>query len=785
MASSASGNRGAAAAKQLRVLLPFSKDRLRIPDELADEIGAGEALVVSPGGGKGRVIWPVGLGRDGGGAFLGRGWPQFAAAHGVGDGWHLALRHRGRGLLTVKAFDDSCCIRYEGNMVFTVKVFESDGCRRKPKHKDNVKQGSEQEINFDSGTECKSSDDGSVSEGQEMSKNSMTSSNKASSQKKCVYEIGPPVWLKKEILSTNDRYFTVPEPLCDAIGLWKASTITLKTSLSSTRSWQGCRKVLSTSILRLLLVFVSSTWHLCCNCLRSSAVSATSTPLMSASGGVPKPASPMGSSAGGGAAAAKHPRVLLPFTSDTLRIPDELGAVIGAGEALVVGPTAGKVKPWRVEVGWDGDGAFLGSGWPEFADACGVDFGWFLVLRHRGRGVLTIKAFDASSCLRDFVAEPPAATVETKATASGKGNRKLIPAKLVEQYIPKEDLNKRTAIVLGPLRKVSHIEIEMNQSDVFFAGGWSQFLAFHDITEANALLLRYEGNMVFTVKVFEPDGCQRESKCKDIRMQQMLASPDIEELQEAPSISIQKHYKNDWSTDDGEKKPKSPMARSSMSSLWVKSVFEIGPTSWIKKQISANGLREFALPAAFCDAIGLHDPCMITLKTSMSSVESWQVLALPFRNGRYRVRQGWMRFCKENNLNVGDIYTFNIVKSTLWLVIISRYNERTNQCYSLPLSLCKAIGLRDPSCMVTLKTSASNTMSWQARVLAHENGNQMSGSGWKRFCHDNRIKVGDVCTIKIIETTLWHVIMERRQACTSVHTGMLPTYHCHEGIMHT
>ncbi|KAF8688186.1 hypothetical protein HU200_042421 [Digitaria exilis] len=498
MASSASGNRGAAAAKQLRVLLPFSKDRLRIPDELADEIGAAEALVVSPGGGKGRVIWPVGLGRDGGGAFLGRGWPQFAAAHGVGDGWHLALRHRGRGLLTVKAFDDSCCIRYEGNMVFTVKVFESDGCRRKPKHKDNVTQGSEQEI----------------------------------------------------------------------------------------------------------------------------------------SGGIPKPASPMGSSAGGGAATAKHPRVLLPFTSDTLRIPDELGAVIGAGEALVVGPTAGKVKPWRVESG----------------------------------GTVTARSWGAGG------------RIETKATTSGKGNRKLIPAKLVEQYIPNEDLNKHTAIVLRPLGKVSHIEMETNQSDVFFAGGWSQFLVFHDITEANALLLRYEGNMVFT-----------------------------------------------------------------------------------------------ALPAAFCDAIGLHEPCMIALKTSMSSVESWQVLALPFRNGQYRVRQGWMRFCKENNLNVGDIYTFNIVKSTLWLVIISRYNERMNQCYSLPLSLCKAIGLRDPCCMVTLKTSASNTMSWQAHVLAHENGNQMSGSGWKRFCHDNGIKVGDVCTIKIIETTLWHVIIERRQACTSVHTGMLPT----------
>jgi len=91
------------------------------------------------------------------------------------------------------------------------------------------------------------------------------------------------------------------------------------------------------------------------------------------------------------------------------RIPDELAAEIGAGEALVVGPSAGKVKLWRVEVGWDGDGAFLGRGWPEFAGACGVDAGWLLVLRHRGRGVLTVKVFDASSCLRELVAQPPAA----------------------------------------------------------------------------------------------------------------------------------------------------------------------------------------------------------------------------------------------------------------------------------------------------------------------------------------------------------------------------------------
>ncbi|CAN6234631.1 unnamed protein product [Urochloa humidicola] len=79
---------------------------------------------------------------------------------------------------------------------------------------------------------------------------------------------------------------------------------------------------------------------------------------------------------------------------------------------------------------------------------------------------------------------------------------------------------------------------------------------------------------------------------------------------------------------------------------------------------------------------------------------------------------------------------------------------------SLPLSFCEAIGLRE-HCMITLKTSTSSTSSWQVRAMAYKDRNQLDGSGWKRFCHDNGIKVGDICKFKIIETTLWLVIIIR------------------------
>ena len=43
---------------------------------------------------------------------------------------------------------------------------------------------------------------------------------------------------------------------------------------------------------------------------------------------------------------------------------------------------------------------------------------------------------------------------------------------------------------------------------------------------------------------------------------------------------------------DREKKPKGPMTRLNKATLLMKSVYEIGPPSWIKKQINANTLKE-------------------------------------------------------------------------------------------------------------------------------------------------------------------------------------------------
>ncbi|GJN36953.1 hypothetical protein PR202_gb25860 [Eleusine coracana subsp. coracana] len=233
-------------------------------------------------------------------------------------------------------------------------------------------------------------------------------------------------------------------------------------------------------------------------------------------------------------AISRHLKVLLPPSSSSsrkLRISDDFARHLdGAGEstAFVLSPLGSKV--WRVEVGRDGGGAYLGRGWPEFVAAHGIGALWFVVFRHHGRGVLTVKAFDTSFCLCELNRPNPVdGTGNERETAAGSRRpqfftvllhrfkeKMVIPPAFVRKHITKAEMNSGLA-VLSLCSKDQLVEVEKGRSgNVFFSGGWSKFLESNGITRGEALLLRHEGKMEFTVKVFGLDGCQKIFKSTNI-----------------------------------------------------------------------------------------------------------------------------------------------------------------------------------------------------------------------------------------------------------------------------
>ncbi|CAL5032930.1 unnamed protein product [Urochloa decumbens] len=417
-----------------------------------------------------------------------------------------------------------------------------------------------------------------------------------------------------------------------------------------------------------------------------------------------------GDHAGAAPAISRFLKVLVPSaaTSGNLRIPDELAQRLvggddagGNGTAVVVS-LFGKI--WRVQVGRDADGrAFLGRGWPEFAAAHGFGVGWFLVFRHDPGtgGVLAVKAFDTTCCLREF-SRPLTVPANHRRVSGGASRRPqfimlllgafmekmLIPPEFVRKYIPESEMKSSAMILLSPQCKFCQVGIEKDGSgNVFFSGGWLQFLVSHGVDECDVLLLRCEGSMVFTVKVFGPNGCQKVLKDQvashkqlDLGCKKTFAGMKTAEGEDPPP-SIRK-CKSESKKRDGKvnsKRPKRCTTSSKKALLSTNSsVYEIGPPSWMKRKMSAYILTTHLVVAgAFCKAIGLQRTSEITLTTTADEgqgLRSWKVSILLYENrsgGHFS--QGWRKFCADNGIKEGDICTFNIVKTTLWQVGIKRH----------------------------------------------------------------------------------------------------------------
>ncbi|PVH35102.1 hypothetical protein PAHAL_7G106000 [Panicum hallii] len=203
---------------------------------------------------------------------------------------------------------------------------------------------------------------------------------------------------------------------------------------------------------------------------------------------------------------------------------------------------------------------------------------------------------------------------------------------------------------------------------MFFAGGWSQFLEFHGISKGDVLLLRYEGNMVFKVKAFGLNGHQKDFKNQDagillnVEMQQESLSP------------IRKRKNNDEKSSSKEnKRPKSSVTYLNTKLPLKKPDYQIGPSSWIRKEINTYAL-ECLLPLSikFCRGIGFQNTCTITLKTEIDSTRSWKVHGATYKTYGCILGYGWKSFCQENRIKTGDLCTFNIMETTLWHVTIKR-----------------------------------------------------------------------------------------------------------------
>lgn len=55
------------------------------------------------------------------------------------------------------------------------------------------------------------------------------------------------------------------------------------------------------------------------------------------------------------------------------------------------------------------------------------------------------------------------------------------------------------------------VDMQEDENSVYFANGWQDFVREHSLQKGEFLVLRYNGNSSFTVRIFSKDACMKES----------------------------------------------------------------------------------------------------------------------------------------------------------------------------------------------------------------------------------------------------------------------------------
>ncbi|XP_077219145.1 B3 domain-containing protein Os01g0723500-like [Tasmannia lanceolata] len=78
------------------------------------------------------------------------------------------------------------------------------------------------------------------------------------------------------------------------------------------------------------------------------------------------------------------------------------------------------------------------------------------------------------------------------------------------KHISKDATYKRTVILEDPSSRVWHVELSRKFNGTYLQDGWQEFAKAHSLRVSDFLVFRYDGNMRFSVLIFDKTACEKE-----------------------------------------------------------------------------------------------------------------------------------------------------------------------------------------------------------------------------------------------------------------------------------
>ncbi|XP_042445394.1 putative B3 domain-containing protein Os04g0346900 [Zingiber officinale] len=238
------------------------------------------------------------------------------------------------------------------------------------------------------------------------------------------------------------------------------------------------------------------------------------------------------------------------------------------------------------------------------------------------------------------------------------------------KYIEK-NRTLRKAILLSPLVKFWHVVVERHDksSTMSFGRGWSKFVEAHNLQEGNMVTFRYEGNMLFAVKIFFENGCRRYTN---------TASVPKRALYEQTSASSSSCVPSDDSANSEESMTGTNTRK---RTLETEAQDEL-PNTREYSQASESILKwEVVVTSRLLSSGRINIPKRLMCLDQFSR-EKGEVIVTDRRGRKWPIRlthrtesglgRGWRLLAQENNVEEGDVCIFEFVSDKLIRVQVEK-----------------------------------------------------------------------------------------------------------------
>ncbi|XP_077218016.1 B3 domain-containing protein Os01g0723500-like isoform X2 [Tasmannia lanceolata] len=281
------------------------------------------------------------------------------------------------------------------------------------------------------------------------------------------------------------------------------------------------------------------------------------------------------------------------------------------------------------------------------------------------------------------------------------------------KHISKEASSKRTAILEGPSSRVWNVELSEKTNGTYLQDGWQEFAKAHSLRVSEFLVFRYEGNMRFSVRIFDKTACGREDiftsdgfqeptffhgpKKRSRSPKKSLDFCPVVSRQKACEIDSENHYSNSISACENMENHVSNNLSTTKHSFRGKykpspkpegvvriETEDLDSRSSVAGRVHYLRRRQHVLPEGKGKAQERHIPACfarahlpnkrVKIILQVPKGKTWEVKINIYRSA-YTISSGWSGFSRGNNLEEGDFCIFELVGKLKMCVHIFRLSE--------------------------------------------------------------------------------------------------------------